>query len=75
MKCTPTGALAWSMPFDNSTGGTSVRDLEVDGMSNLYIMGDFGPSITIDTIILMSPSGPRGGNMFVAKLNPQGRVQ
>ena len=66
-KYSPTGKLQWA----NNYGG-SVATSRVDGEGNIFLAGIFGDSIISYENILLYNHG--NGNLFIAKLNPKGKV-
>jgi hypothetical protein len=78
-KYTPAGSLAWLSQLRSTDAGLQLWNLVTDAAGNSYLTGVFYQQLTIDTLTLTDPNprpavGQRSSG-FVAKLNPQGRVQ
>ncbi|MGI4862981.1 MAG: T9SS type A sorting domain-containing protein [Janthinobacterium lividum] len=50
-----------------------LNSVGVDASGNVYVLGDFGPNLTLGTITLSLPQAS-SAHVFLAKYNPQGTV-
>jgi len=66
-KRTPGGSLAWSLSFGPGSG--SVQALGADSSGNVYVTGNFGPTIDFGGGQLSSAGG---FDIFLAKFSPNG---
>lgn len=70
-KYNPAGSLLWSLNL-TSNGDVHVRDLAVDGMGNIYVLGAYYQQLRVDATVaaLGNTSTPH----FLAKVSPAGAL-
>jgi hypothetical protein len=66
------GNWLWTKKMESSSTPTMIYPISVDKQGNLYFTGNFRGMVTIADSLL---GGGSGQNSFVAKLNPDGKVQ
>jgi hypothetical protein len=67
------GGVRWVVPL-GSYFKDELPQLSADGAGNLYVLGSFEQQTTIGKVELKSLGGVGQGPMFLAKLNPGGKV-
>ncbi len=70
IKITPQGQFEWANMIEGQ-GISSIDDISVSPIGDLYVTGNFRDSVDFDGIILFAP--PNRDNIFLARLTPQGQ--